>query len=99
MADADAVRGAGLPDRLTSEPPSGPGLPSAQPDKVMTLVDHLTELRSRLVRSILAVVVGSAIGFSQAKPIRDLLITPLPNDHEFLQVLSPGDGFAIALKI
>ena len=99
MADADAVRGAGLPDRLTSDPPPGSGLPAAEPEKVMTLVDHLTELRTRLVRSILAVVVGAAIAFSQAKPIRDLLISALPDGHETLQALGPGDGFSIALKI
>ena len=99
MADADAVRGAGLPDRLTSDPPSGSGLPSAEPEKVMTLVDHLTELRSRLVKSILAVLVGAAIGFSQLKWVRDLLIAPLPDDREQLQVLGPGDAFGIALKI
>lgn len=99
MADADAVRGAGLPDRLTSGPPSGSGLPAAEPEKVMTLVDHLTELRTRIVRSILAIVVGSAIGFSQVTRIRDVLIAPLPDDHEVLQVLGPGDAFGIALKI
>jgi sec-independent protein translocase protein TatC len=99
MADADAVRGAGLPDRLTSGSPSGSGLPAAEPEKVMTLVDHLTELRTRIVRSILAVLVGSAIGFSQVTRIRDVLIAPLPDDHEILQVLGPGDAFGIALKI
>ena len=99
MADADAVRGAGLPDRLTSGPPSGSGLPTAEPEKVMTLVEHLTELRSRLVKSILAVLIGAAIGFARVREIRDVLIAPLPDDHEVLQVLGPGDAFGIALKI
>ena len=29
----------------------------------MSLVDHLGELRTRIVRSIIAVAIGSAIGF------------------------------------
>ena len=99
MADADAVRGAGVPDRLPSGSPIPPTAPAADPGQVMTLVDHLTELRNRIIKSIVAVAVGTAIGFSQVKPIRDLLISPLPADHQQLQVLGPGDGFAIALKI
>jgi sec-independent protein translocase protein TatC len=100
MADADAVRGAGVTDRLPSspsEPGSGPS--PAAPETVMTLVDHLAELRTRLVRSILAIVVGSAIGFYFAPAIRRILVTPLPATAQPLQVLGPGDAFAITLRI
>jgi sec-independent protein translocase protein TatC len=100
MADADAVRGAGVPDRLPSpQPPAGSGAPPAEPSAVMSLVDHLTELRSRIVKSILAVVVGSAIGFAFAGPIQEILTRPLPATALPLQVLGPGDAFAIYLRI
>ncbi len=100
MADSDVVRGAGLPDRLpVAASPANPGQPAAEPEKVMTLVDHLTELRSRIIRSVLAVAVGTAIGFYFVPTIRYFLIQPLPEDKRHLQVLSPGDGFAIALQI
>jgi sec-independent protein translocase protein TatC len=100
MADTDAVRGAGLPDRLpaVAAPPS-PGQPATEPDKVMTLVDHLTELRTRIVRSILAIVVGSAIGFLAAGEVRKFLVAPLPASALPLQVLGPGDAFGIQLRI
>jgi sec-independent protein translocase protein TatC len=99
MADADAVRGAGVPDRLPSpQPPAGSGAP-AEPSAVMSLVDHLTELRSRIVKSILAVVVGSAIGFYFAGPIQEILTRPLPATALPLQVLGPGDAFGIYLRI
>jgi sec-independent protein translocase protein TatC len=97
MADADAVRGAGLPDRLPAD--SGSAGPPAEPGQVMTLVDHLTELRTRLVRAILAVVAGSAIGFILAPGIRRILVEPLPAANRVLQVLGPGDAFSVTLRI
>ena len=100
MADTDAVRGAGLADGLAVlATPSSPGQPDAEPDQVMTLVDHLTELRTRIVRSVLAVVVGSAIGFVLAPAVRVLLVAPLPASALPLQVLGPGDAFGIQLRI
>ncbi len=55
MADAEAVRDAGLPVRLTPAPESGTPAPppaDAPPVGEMSLVGHLTELRDRLVKII-----------------------------------------------
>lgn len=98
MADADAVRAAGLQDRLPADPDSS-GASPAEPEQAMTLVDHLSELRNRIVRAILAVVAGSAIGFYLAPTIRRILVTPLPIENRVLQVLGPGDAFAVTLRI
>jgi sec-independent protein translocase protein TatC len=98
MADSDAVRDVGLVDRLPGAQRPEPGAP-AQPEKVMTLVDHLTELRTRLVRSVIAVVVGSAVGFLVATPVQVFLTAPLPASALPLQVLGPGDAFGITLRI
>ena len=99
MADADSLREAGLPDRLPSLPPPGGAgsTPTAGGDTVMSLVDHLGELRTRIFKSLLAVGIGSAIGFILSPQVRRLLIEPLPS-HQ-VQALGPGDAFAISLRI
>ena len=82
MADADALRDAGVPAIPVTPGPTPP--PDAAPpsapatSSVMSLIDHLGELRTRLFRSILAVVVGCTIGFYFAKDIRNFLLEPLP---------------------
>lgn len=98
MADADALRDAaatGLPVPPGSNLPTAPS--NAPDGSIMSLVDHLGELRDRIFRSILAIVAGSVVGFLLAKQIRDFLLLPLPGGTA--QVLGPGDGFAIQLRI
>ena len=96
MADADALRDAtttGVPVTPEPAPP-----PATAPDgSVMSLVDHLGELRDRLFRVILAVVAGGAVGFVAAETIRNALLDLIPDGTA--QTLGPGDGFAITLRI
>lgn len=66
-------------------------------EKVMSLVDHLAELRSRLVRIILAIAAGSVVGFLVAERVIEILVAPLP-DRE-VQILGPGDAFVIYLRV
>ena len=97
MADADALREpapTGVPVPAAPVPPPGTTAPDGS---VMSLVDHLSELRDRLFRCILAIVAGSAVGFYVASRVRDFLLEPLPGG--VAQVLGPGDAFAIQLRI
>jgi sec-independent protein translocase protein TatC len=107
MADADARRGAGLQARPADAPPSAP-LPSTEPvppppaaagdETVMSLVDHLTELRSRIVRIIIGVLLGSVVGFWFGDPLITLLRAPIPLEQP-LYVTGLGDAFVIRMKI
>jgi sec-independent protein translocase protein TatC len=96
MADADALRDSGLPGVPVTPEPAPPAVTPGD-GSVMSLIDHLGELRTRLFRTILAVAVGSVVGFYFAVPIRDFLLAPLPGGTA--QVLGPGDAFAIQLRI
>jgi len=99
MADADALLEPGVTERPSTPEPDQPPSPVAAPgdETVMSLLDHLGELRKRIFRSIIAVAVGSAIGFYFATPVRMFLQEPLGGIP--LQVLGIGDAFIIQVKI
>lgn len=69
-----------IPDRLRrrSEP---------NPDGTMTLVDHLSELRHRLIVSIVAICVGGVIGWFLFDPVIDLLRNPY---CDYWRTVPPG---------
>ena len=99
MADAETLRESGVSALPASPGPVAPqpGVTASPDESVMSLMDHLGELRTRLFRSILAVVAGSAVGFYFATPIRNVLLAPLPTQR--VQVLGIGDAFIIQVKI
>jgi sec-independent protein translocase protein TatC len=86
------------PETAVAPPaPLGGSPVSGDESAVMPLVDHLSELRNRVIKSLLAVGLGSIVGFYYNEQIRDLLLSPLPNAQ--VQVLAPGDAFSITLRI
>jgi sec-independent protein translocase protein TatC len=101
MAEADAVRDAGLPALVTTTPvpaaPEPPEAPQPAPGE-MTLVEHLVELRNRLFKMALAVAIASVVGFIFGDQIIEILRAPLPG-NEPLRFVGLGDAFMIHVKI
>jgi sec-independent protein translocase protein TatC len=61
----------------------------------LTLVEHLAELRTRIIISILTLAVGVVVGFYYSSPLVEF-ITRLPGD---LVYLYPGEAFMVHLQV
>jgi sec-independent protein translocase protein TatC len=71
-------------------------------DGRMSLMEHLFELRSRLVKSVIAVVLGALVGFLLYDQIFDVLIKPYCDIQDGVCKLyqtDPLEGFSVRLKI
>jgi sec-independent protein translocase protein TatC len=68
-----------IPDRLRR--------PRRDPDGSMTLVEHLQELRFRLIVALAAVAAGAVIGWFLFDPVMDLLVDPY---CDYWETVPPG---------
>ena len=65
----------------------------------MSLVEHLDELRSRVIVIAISVVIAGIIGFFLSEPIIGLLRAPLPDEHDRLVQLGIGESLAVRLRV
>ena len=82
-----------LPEVVSSRVPS-----RVDDGAVMPLVEHLSELRWRIVWSVVAIALGSVIGFLASERAIEVLKAPLP-DNLTLFYTNIGDPFGIRLQI
>jgi sec-independent protein translocase protein TatC len=73
-------------------------LKPANYDDRMTLVEHLDELRTRIIVSGVVLVLAVALCFWQNGLLLDIAREPLPNDQE-LTTLSPTEPFFITVRL
>jgi len=71
----------------------------AKPDDELTLVEHLDELRTRLIVSITVLVIAVAACYYENHRIYKLLISALPPHHHKLVAFAPGEAFFNAITI
>ncbi|MDQ3880962.1 MAG: twin-arginine translocase subunit TatC [Chloroflexota bacterium] len=69
------------------------------PDASMGLLEHLEELRRRLIVIAIAVLIAAIAGFVLSDAALDILRRPLPDNYETLYFTSVGGAFAVKLKI
>jgi sec-independent protein translocase protein TatC len=78
------------------------GSEEPHPDATMGFLDHLDELRTRLIRSCIALVAGMAAAYFFVDRIAAFILTPtiaiMPPGTQ-LQMTRPGEGFAFYLDI
>jgi sec-independent protein translocase protein TatC len=91
--------------------PRRKAVPAAGPDGRMSLIDHFVELRTRVVRATVAIMIGMVVGFLIWHPVLNILKAPycdLPigKRHPYggvtkceLNYTHPLDGFSIKLKV
>jgi sec-independent protein translocase protein TatC len=83
---------------IATVPAAAGGSGPTEPGAVMSLVDHLAELRNRIVWSIVGVAAGAVVGFAFGGEIIAFLRSPLPTETP-LVFTSIGDPFAIRIRI
>jgi len=73
------------------------------PEPDLTIVGHLSELRSRLIKAILAVAIGAIVVFFFTGPIFDFLSEPYcdirPTDKCVFLATGPLDQFSVQLSL
>ena len=67
----------------------------AEDDGTMPLLEHLAELRSRIIKSLLAIAFGSCVAYFFLDEITQLLTLPVGK----LYYMRPGEAFFTYLKI
>lgn len=65
----------------------------------MSLMEHLEELRRRLIIIVISILVAAVAGFVLAGSILDLLVTRLPEEYRTLIFLNPADPLSAYMKI
>lgn len=68
-------------------------------DDQLSLVDHLDELRTRLIWAIVVLALAFAVCFWQSTLLLDLAAAPLPPADKALIVLAPTEAFMTTLTV
>ncbi len=73
--------------------------PEGEPGGQMTLLDHLAELRSVLIQSLIAVGLASIVCWFLSRPLLDLLVAPLTASGNLVYFHQPVEAFLTRMKM
>jgi sec-independent protein translocase protein TatC len=65
----------------------------------MSLIEHLEELRSRIIVIAISVVLAGIVGFFLSEPIIGILRAALPEGKQTLIQISVGESLAVRLRV
>ncbi len=65
----------------------------------MSLLEHLEELRRRLIIIIIAIVLAAIVGYVVSGPVIAFLRAPLPKDYETIYFTHLGGAFSAKVKV
>jgi sec-independent protein translocase protein TatC len=68
-------------------------------DEEASLVEHLDELRGRIMLALGAVAVGTAVAFAFHNAILDLLARPLPPGHRHVVAFGVAEPFTVSVTV
>ena len=68
-------------------------------DATMSLLEHLEELRRRLIVVVVAVAIAAVLGFVLSQPVLEALRAPLPAPYRTLFVTTVTGAFGVRVKI
>jgi sec-independent protein translocase protein TatC len=68
-------------------------------EEQLSLVDHLDELRTRIIWSLAALSLAFGLCFWQSSTILDIAAAPLPDDDQALIVLAPTEALMTTLVV
>ena len=68
-------------------------------DMEMTLGEHLSELRRRMLIAVLSVLFFTVVGFIFIRPIMEILIMPAPDNVTTLYQFSPTEGIFTFMRV
>lgn len=65
------------------------------PEKQLTFIEHLSELRQRLIKSVISVIIGASLSYFVIKKLLELFIKPVGN----LVFIAPQEAFIAYIKL
>jgi sec-independent protein translocase protein TatC len=102
MALVPFKRGGGAAVPASDEDPWADGEEPDEPGAKMTFLEHLDELRKRIIVAVCAVAVGCGIAFAFVNPIYDFVMHPLsallPKGSHFI-FTEPMEAFFLKMKM